>query len=217
MAVAGSRRRTSDEQPAFEPAGAGARFAAAVVDWLLVAFAAFVLFAALPQIFFSAGGAEAGMAAFALVPVIVVLLVAVYFGLGWARGGRTVGMLVFSLRLVERRSGRVPRPARAAGRVALTVMTLASGVVLLFLAEAASPDEEVAFAGGHYAALALAAAVAALALAGHLAMFLDAGGRSLQDRLLGLFVERVGDAASQPAGTPPGRATPPRPSSRHHA
>jgi uncharacterized RDD family membrane protein YckC len=201
MAVAGSPRRTSDERPALEPAGAGARFAAAVVDWLLVSFAAFVLVAALPQIFFSTGGAESGMAALALVPVVLVLLVAVYFGVGWARGGRTVGMLVFSLRLVERRSGRSPRPARAVARAGFTVATFASVVVLLFLAEAASPDEEVTFAAGHYAALALAAAVTALA-SGHLAGLLDPGGSSLQDRLLGLAVERVREEAGRPAGAP---------------
>jgi uncharacterized RDD family membrane protein YckC len=202
MAVAGSPRRTSDERPALEPAGAGARFAAAVVDWLLVSFAAFVLVAALPQIFFSTGGAESGMAALALVPVVLVLLVAVYFGVGWARGGRTVGMLVFSLRLVERRSGRSSRPARAVARAGFTVATFASVVVLLFLAEASSPDEEVTFAAGHYAALALAAAVTALAFAGHLAGLLDPGGSSLQDRLLGLGVERVREEAGRPAGAP---------------
>ena len=204
MADVTPTRGAGGGHPTREPAPLGGRFAAAVTDWLLVAFAGFVLLAALPQLFFSASGgnAEAGMAGFALVPVVLMLVVAGYFGLSWTCGGRTVGMLVLSLRLVESRTGHAPRPVRALARTGVTLATFVGVVVLLVLVEAASPDEEVAFTDGHFAALAGAAAVTALALAGHLTALVDAGGRTLQDRLLGLSVERVPDADPRSASDP---------------
>ncbi len=210
MLAARSPSDATDELPAPEPAGLGTRFVAALVDWILVAFAGFILFAALPQLFFAVGGAEAGTAALALVPAVLAAIVVAYFGVSWACGGRTVGMLVLAVRLVECRSGRAPRPGCALARTGLTLATFVSVVGLLVLGGIASPDEDTTLAAGHVAAFAGAAAFAAAALVGQLAALLDHEGRSLQDRLFGLAVERVPERTVVPCSSRAGAPAPSR-------
>jgi uncharacterized RDD family membrane protein YckC len=179
--------------PAGTPAPVGGRFAAALVDWLLVALVGFVLLAGLPQLVFAASGreTEAGMPGVSLVPVVLAVFVTVYFGVAWAGPGRTVGLFVFSLRLVERGSGSPPAAWRALARAGLTLATLASALAVVLLA------------GDPAATLAGAGAGVALALGGHLWALVDREGRSLQDRALGLAVEQFPEPSARPAGRTP--------------
>jgi uncharacterized RDD family membrane protein YckC len=110
----------------------------------------------------------------------ILLLPLLYFGLGWARTGQTVGLRANDLRVVSTSTGERPGLPRALLRALVAVFTFIAVVVPL-VAGFGDSSEAAAVIG-------VTATFAAVALAGHLWALVDRHGQSLQDRLFGLAV-----------------------------
>jgi uncharacterized RDD family membrane protein YckC len=92
-------------------AGLGARLAAWVIDWIVMAVA-FVLLLFVMGVAvvggLGLGGAEGSGATVAIMAISVALFVAfniLYFPVSWARGGQTPGMRAMAIRVVREQGG----------------------------------------------------------------------------------------------------------------
>ncbi len=131
--------------------------------------------------------ATEGLAAYLAYRVFLALLALGYFGLAWTRGGQTIGMVAWKLRLVDR-DGRVPAWPAALRRFA----------VGLSLAVAAECGLRLAHDPGG-AVWTVAAGLLLLPLAANFAWIpFDSGGRSLQDVACGTRLLRIGVSVHAP-------------------
>lgn len=162
------------------PAGPGRRFAAFVYDSLLLVAVLFL--GTLLMLPLSAGEAitpqDSGALAY-LYRAWIALLTLGFFGVPWVRSGQTLGMMSWKLRL-ERMDGRRPGWTEVAARLLLggIIVTAASAAAWL----AGKPGSPPWLAPG----LLLPAAV------NYLWMGFDREARTLQDRLTGCRVVRIG-------------------------
>ncbi len=159
------------------------RFAASVLDWIFLVFAAGI---GAPFLVDAVTGRQLSGVTWLLEVALVVL---VYFTLQWAWSGRTLGMRIVGIRLLAARNGRPPGPLRALARSLAALVAAASALVLVVFAFSDPPSNGYALADT--IALAGAATVATAVVLGHFMQLRDAKGRSLQDRLFGLVVVDV--------------------------
>jgi len=159
----------------------GRRFLASTIDWLVCALVPFVV---------------VGTLWFAVVPLIVVAYFACFLFVG-----RTVGMRMASIHVVDRRTGGRPRVGIALARSLAALLQAVALTALVLFAFSDAP------AGGYstadLVAFALSGLVALAALLAHLWLFVDAERRTVLDRLFGLaVVSRTGRRAGSrlPAG-----------------
>jgi len=108
------------------------------------------------------------------------LLALGFFGLSWTRGGQTLGMKSWKIRL-ESGAGSVPGWGAAALRFALGLAIALAALLGLWLARAP----------GSTAQDFVAAALVAPAIANHAWIVFDRRGRSLQDIVCGMRVIRL--------------------------
>jgi uncharacterized RDD family membrane protein YckC len=147
-------------------AGPGRRLLASLVDWVVCLLAPFFL---------------AGTVWFEVVPLTVVAYFAFFLFLG-----RTPGMRVASIRMLDRQTGRAPGAGKALARSFAALLQAASVVVLFIFAFSDTPNP--GYPAADFAALAASLLVALGALLGHLWLLLDRDRRTLLDRLFGLSV-----------------------------
>ncbi len=167
------------------------RFAASVLDWILLFFAAGI---GPPLLADVVTGRELSGVTLLLEAGLVVL---VYFTLQWAWSGRTLGMRIVGIRLLAARNGRPPGPLRALARSLAALVAGASALVLVVFAVSDTPPDGRALTDT--IALVGAATVATAVVLGHLMQLRDPKGRSVQDRLFGLVVTSAArNAASEP-------------------
>jgi uncharacterized RDD family membrane protein YckC len=157
-------------------AGFWRRLGAGLIDWS-ISFAALWLAVVVGAVF---GADSGGDLRLGLSYAAILLLPLLYFGLGWARTGQTVGLQASNLRVVSTSTGERPGLPRALLRSLVAVFTFIAVVVPL-VAGFGDSSEAAAVIG-------VAATFAAVALAGHLWALVDRHGQSLQDRLFGLAV-----------------------------
>lgn len=122
---------------------------------------------------------------------LLFVVIGAYFAWCWSRGGQTLAMKSWGLRLVDR-DGRPPSPARAVLRYLLAWHLFAPGLAAIALLQAPPLVNIALFVGGF--ALMLAAA------------WLDPQRQLLHDRLLGMRVllGDVGTAQREAAAPRPG-------------
>jgi|Tabmets5t2r1_1033131.scaffolds.fasta_scaffold29331_2 uncharacterized RDD family membrane protein YckC len=156
-------------------AGFWPRLGAGAIDWLVVIGALWIAFIAGAIL-----GADGGDVPLAVLYVLLLLLPLLYFGLAWARDGRTLGLRSTDLQLVATATGEPPSRQRALLRALVAVLTF----VACWLPPVA------AFGDGSAASAVIGASLALVALAfvGHVWALVDRRGQSIQDRLFGLAV-----------------------------
>lgn len=163
-------------------AGLIRRLAALLYDTLLLLALLFV--ATLPILALTGGEAitpAAQQAGACLYRGYLALLALGYFGLSWTRGGQTLGMKTWKIRL-ESGAGSPPRWGAAALRFALGLVIALAALLGLWLARAPG-----------WSAKDLAAAVLIVpAVANHAWIVVGRRGRSLQDIICGMRVIRLG-------------------------
>lgn len=131
--------------------------------------------------------ATEGFAAYLAYRAFLALLALGYFGLAWTRGGQTIGMMAWKIRLVDR-DGRPPAWPAALWRFALG----------LALASACECGLRLAHQPGN-AVAGIAAGLLVLPLVANFAwMPFDSASRSLQDRACGMRMLRVGVSVHAP-------------------
>jgi uncharacterized RDD family membrane protein YckC len=159
-------------------AGFWQRLGAGLIDWLIV-FAGLWLAVILGAVLGADGGGPVGrVLSYGLIFVFPLL----YFGLSWARSGRTLGLRATDLQLVSTTTGEPPTRPRALLRALVAVLTFIAVWLPPVAAFGDAPQSRVV------AIIGVALAWVALALVGHFWALVDPRGRSLQDRLFGLAV-----------------------------
>jgi uncharacterized RDD family membrane protein YckC len=159
-------------------AGFRTRLAAGFVDWLIV-LAAIWLAVIVTSILDPDHSRNASLA---LSYAVVLLLPLLYFGLGWAVRGQTIGLRTNDLRVVSTSTWERPSLPRALLRALVAVLTF----IACWLPLVAGFADGLASRAATIVSIGLALVV--LALAGHLWALVDRRGQSLQDRLFGLAV-----------------------------
>ena len=115
--------------PTPEAAGLGRRFAALLYEGLLVLA---VLFLGSALFTIVAGSADT-LAARAALQILLLLLVGAYFVWCWTRGGQTLPMQAWHLRVVDASDGTPPGVGKAVKRYLLAVAgTLLAGITFLW-------------------------------------------------------------------------------------
>lgn len=181
--------------------GIGRRLPAFLVDVLLGLALPYILLALLfapgPPDREGTGNGAAGVPQ--LFPSLLVMVPLGYFFLSYA-WGRTPGMWVLGLRLVDLRSGGPPGLGRALLRSLLLLVFLLAPLVLLMFGFGDRPG---GLSAADVTVIYLLLAVFVLGALGHLWMVVDGRRQSLQDKLLGLTVVRTDAPAARedaPAG-----------------
>ena len=144
----------------------GRRFLASTIDWLVCALVPFVV---------------VGTLWFAVVPLIVIAHFACFLFVG-----RTVGMRMASIHVVDRRTGGRPRVGIALARSLAALLQATSCAVLLVFVFSDVPNGGYSFLDG--VAFVVCSLIALTALVGHAWIILGPSRRTLLDRLFGLMV-----------------------------
>jgi uncharacterized RDD family membrane protein YckC len=182
----------SGQDPPREPATVFRRLAALVYDGLLLLA---VLFLGTLVLLPLTGGEsitpqDSGAWEYAYRGWIALLTLG-FFGVSWTRRGQTLGMMSWKIRLLKDNGG-LPGWKDAGIRLLSGAMLLLC--VVLGLVAVARPQESPL---GKWAAVLLLPAVA-----NYLWMLFDPGSRSLQDRLTGCRVVRIGRVSAPATGRP---------------
>ena len=123
-------------------------------------------------------------------PIGAVAVAALYVGGSWAASGKTLGMHLLGVRLVDERSGHPPSTLQVFVCTALTLPPLVGGAVLLNSAlvpgPSAVPQSALLLSGGAFA----------MGLISMAFSFVD-GGRMLHDRMCGVVTVREDRRASR--------------------
>ena len=131
--------------------------------------------------------ATEGLAAYLAYRAFLALLALGYFGLAWTRGGQTIGMMAWKIRLVDR-GARAPGWPTAFSRFAFGFA----------LAAAAECGLRLAYEPGG-AVPGIAAGFLLLPLAANFAWIpIDSGGRTLQDLACGTRMLRIVESVHAP-------------------
>src|SRR5215475_8998610 len=147
-------------------AGVSRRLFAATFDWIVCLIVPFFL---------------AGSLWFVIVPLTVAAYFACFFFVG-----RTPGMRLASIRLVDQRTGVRPRAGRAVARSLAALLQATSCAVLLVFVFSDVPNGGYSFLDG--VAFVVCSLIALAALVGHAWIILGPSRRTLLDRLFGLMV-----------------------------
>jgi uncharacterized RDD family membrane protein YckC len=154
----------------------GSRFFAALVDW--------VLCLVVPSIV----GPFLAAIGFALLWVVLVpLSIVAYFAFSYVRG-KTPGMRMASIRIVDARTARPPSASKALARALTALLQAAAVFSLANFAFSDTPDN--GYSTADLSVLAVSVPVAVSALVAQLWMLFDREGRTLLDRLFRLAIER---------------------------
>ncbi len=115
---------TQDNNIEYAPVGLARRMGAVFYDLLIVVAALFIA-----TIFWTAAGVTFGHPWYRAYVAFVYLSAFVYFGWCWVRGGQTVGMKVWKIKLVSTDARRFGWPAAMARSAAalLSAVTLGAG------------------------------------------------------------------------------------------